>query len=134
MTTYLKRIGSIATKFLIYISLKEININISPALVCKVSIVLKRGLSFFRLSKIRNHLFLGTNKVEIESPSILTNKHADLQQNLSLKTTLYFDHKLNIYHDKKAILDIILIFPNEKKLAGTLKINLAHYANYYMNS
>ena len=72
--------------------------------------------------------------MEIESPSILTNKRAEINQKLSLKTTLYYDNKTGVYLEKKATLDIILIFPNEKKLAGSLKLNLAHYANYYMNS
>ena len=132
MTTYLKRIGSIATKFSICISLKEITINISPNLICKVSIVLKRGFS--NLLPFKNWSILGKNKVEIESPSILTNKRAEINQKLSLKTTLYYDNKTGVYLEKKATLDIILIFPNEKKLAGSLKLNLAHYANYYMNS
>ena len=52
MTTYLKRIGSIATKFLTCISIKEISINISPNLVCKVSIVLKRGFQIYYFLKI----------------------------------------------------------------------------------
>lgn len=57
-----------------------------------------------------------------------------MNQTLSLNTTLYYDKKELNYYEKKANLDIILIFPSEKKLAGNVKLNLAHYANYYMNS
>lgn len=72
--------------------------------------------------------------MEIDSPVTLTNKEAIFNQTLCLRTTLYYDKKQNKYQEKKAILEIILVFPNEKKLAGIMKINLAHYANYYMNS
>lgn len=45
------------------------------------------------------------------------------------ESTLYFSRKKEVYQEKNAQIDIILLWESEKKLFGVIKFDLAKYAN-----
>lgn len=104
-------------KFHIAIKPKTLIINICSNSSCKASILLNKG---FR-------------KKEIEEKPDLIRKQANFTGIIETSSTLNFDQKTQSFLQKFIHLDIILIFPNEVKLAGKIRIDLGYYANYYKN-
>jgi hypothetical protein len=105
-------------KFRIIIKPKVLTINMCADSSCKVSIILNK----------RNV------KKEIEEKPDLIKKQAIFNGKIEASTNLCFDKKSQIFLEKIINLDVILIFPNEVKLAGKIRIDLAFYANLCKNS
>lgn len=102
-------------RFHITIKPKTLIINICSNSTCKASIILNKG----------------NRKKEIEEKPDLIKKQANFNGIIETSLTLNFDRRSQSFVQKIIYLDIILIFPNEVKLAGRIMIDLGYYANYY---
>jgi len=111
MSKFLQRIDTEPTKFAIEIHLTKVEISLIQQ--CRISVILKRG----------KHERETLNSVPLEKGE------AFFDERLNIPATLFYVKKKDRYLPKEASLELHIITPSTKRLAGLTKFDLAHFAN-----
>lgn len=113
MAKFLKRLNKESHKYSLDFKFQSFSINLSSKTECRIKVILEKSEKTF----------------ETVSDPPLKNKKATFDESIKIDLTLYYDKKNHKYLDKMIRLNVILLLPNEEKLAGTFDFNVANFLN-----